>query len=228
INIDNEGVQNENLIDFYNGIIDHVNYYLQLFKNNILISTLVDKIILLIPDELLKEMKTDTKSFGEQLVKLISNKVMTKVSLGISVLFKGIDHFQKGYNEANKSIQIASKEGSLSNVISFDELGYLGFLLNSSNVTDLERFGVTFLKDIIKYDKESNGELLRTLYYLLEFQGSVTQTSREMMISEGAVRYRLKRINEISKIDLTNSKDFVNAHLAVHILILFGLWRLNN
>jgi hypothetical protein len=75
LNIDNEGVRNVNLIDFNNGIIDHINYYLQLFKNNILISSLIDNIIIVVPDELLKEMKTDKKNFGEQLVKLISNKL---------------------------------------------------------------------------------------------------------------------------------------------------------
>jgi DNA-binding PucR family transcriptional regulator len=153
---------------------------------------------------------------------------MTKVNLGIGSSFKGVDQFKKGYNEANRSLQIAKREGSSSNVISFEELGYLGFLLNSSNVTDLESFAVTLLKELIKYDKECSGELLKTLYYLLEFQGNVIQTSRKMMVSEGAVRYRLKRICEISNIDLTNSKDFVNAHLAVHILILFGLWEVDN
>lgn len=228
LNIDHEGVENLNLIGFYNEMIDHIHYYLQLFKNNILVSALVDKIIIVVPDELLIEMKTDKKSFGEQLVKLISNKVMAKVSLGIGASFKRVDHFQKSYNEANKSLQIAKREGNSSNVIAFDELGYLGFLLNSSNVTDLEGFAVTLLKDIMKYDKESNGELLKTLYYLLEFQGNVIQTSRKMLVSEGAVRYRLKRISEISNINLTNSNDFVNAHLAVQILILFGLWEVTN
>ena len=166
----------------------------------------------------------DMKSFGEHLDKIISNKVKTKVSIGISSLFRGIDHFQKSYTEAHKSIQVANREGSSTNIVSFDEIGYLGFLLNSSNITDLKKFAVNLLQDIMTYDHKSNGELMKTLYYLLEFQGNITQTAREMMISEGAVRYRLKRINEMTKIDLANSKDFVNAHLAVHILLLFGLW----
>ena len=196
-------------------------------KNNILISTYLDRVILLVSEDLISNLKTDSKSFGEQLVTIISNKVKVNVNIGISSLFNGLNNFQKSFSESNKAIQIANRKESITNVISFNELVYLGFLLESNNISELEKFAVKLLEDLMTYDEESNGELLKTLFYLLEFQSSITQTSREILISEGAVRYRLKRIEEIAKINLNDTKDFVNAHLSVQILLLFGIWELN-
>lgn len=223
----NESIQNENEVNSKHEIIDYINNYLQPFvKNNIIISTYLDRIILLVSEDLIRNLKTDSKSFGEQLVTIISNKVKASVNIGISSLFKGLHHFQKSFSESNKAIQIANRKESITNVISFNEMGYLGFLLESNNISDLEKFAVNLLDCLMRYDKEGNGELLKTLYFLLEFQGSITQTSSKMMISEGAVRYRLKRIGEIANINLNDTKDFVNTHLALQILLLFGIWEL--
>lgn len=67
---------------------------------------------------------------------------------------------------------------------------------------------------------------MKTLYFLLEFQGNITLVSRKLMLSDGAVRYRLKRISEITNLDFGNTKDFLNAHLALQIYLLFGIWDL--
>lgn len=229
INFENLKIQHKNVISFKHEMMDYLSYYIKSFENNnILISTYLENIILLISDDLIHKLKTDSKSFGQQLVSVISNKVNAKVNMGISSLFVGIDNFQKSFSESNKAIQIANRKENLINVISFNELGYLGFLLESNNIPNLEKFAINLLEDLLTYDKENNGELLKTLYYLIETQGSITQTSSKMMISEGAVRYRLKRIAEISNINLSDTKDFVNAHLAIQILLLLGLWELDN
>ncbi len=179
------------------------------YGRNGLVSTRLDKIISVIPEVLLTQMKLDPKSFGELLVNIVNaNYADFRITLGVSSLCKGIGSFRNGYEEANKSIGIAHSRVVKSNVITFDELGSLGIILHAKNAQELESFAMRLLKDLLAYDKEKDAELLKTLYLFLENQGNIHQTSREMMISIGAIRYRLKRIQEISGIDLTRAKDF--------------------
>jgi purine catabolism regulator len=222
-------VEKASSFDYKNKIIDDINYQLSSFGKSCFVSSLIDKIIILVPQELLIQMKTTPKKLGELLEKTIRKKYRNaSLFIGISSLFHGLDNYRKAYEEASKSISLASRKESPTNIISYEDLGYLGFLLNTNNMEELEKFAKNLLSDLLIYDKESNSEFLKTLYFLLEFQGNITQVSRKLMVSDGAVRYRLKRISEITNLDLSTTKDFLNAHLALKIFLLFGIWELNS
>jgi purine catabolism regulator len=222
-------VEKASSFDYKNKIIDDINYQLSSFGKSCFVSSLIDKIIILVPQELLIQMKTTPKKLGELLEKTIRKKYRNaSLFIGISSLFHGLDNYRKAYEEASKSISLASRKESPTNIISYEDLGYLGFLLNTNNMEELEKFAKNLLSDLLIYDKESNSEFMKTLYFLLEFQGNITQVSRKLMVSDGAVRYRLKRISEITNLDLSTTKDFLNAHLALKIFLLFGIWELNS
>ncbi|WP_181410205.1 XylR N-terminal domain-containing protein [Paenibacillus sp. tmac-D7] len=214
-------------MEFKKRIAETIHSQLKSYGRNGLVSTRLDKIISVIPEVLLTQMKLDPKSFGELLVNIVNaNYADFRITLGVSSLCKGIGSFRNGYEEANKSIGIAHSRVVKSNVITFDELGSLGIILHAKNAQELESFAMRLLKDLLAYDKEKDAELLKTLYLFLENQGNIHQTSREMMISIGAIRYRLKRIQEISGIDLTRAKDFFDTHLALQILMFYGVFEL--
>jgi PucR family transcriptional regulator, purine catabolism regulatory protein len=215
------------LFSFKNKIIDLITYHMDSFGKKCLVSNLLDKIIILVPKEFLSLLNTKLKNLGESLANVIFNKYPnSNIYLGISSVFSGLDKFRKAYEEAVKSISIAYRKESTPNIIAFEDLGYLGFLLNTTNDKGLEEFAKGLLSNLLIYDQQSNSELLKTLYFLLEYQGNITQASQKLMISDGAVRYRLKRIAEITDLDISKTKDFLDAHLALQIFLLFGIWDL--
>lgn len=216
------------LFEVNNKIIDDVNYQLNSYGKSCIVTNLFDKIIVLVPQEFLINMKTTPKKLGELIEKTIRRKYgHFNLYLGISSLFKGLENFRKSYEEASISISIASRKESTKTIICYEDLGYLGFLLTTNNIAELEKYAKNLLSDLLIYDKKSNSEFMKTLYFLLEFQGNITLVSRKLMLSDGAVRYRLKRISEITNLDFGNTKDFLNAHLALQIYLLFGIWDLN-
>ncbi|AGK54550.1 XylR N-terminal domain-containing protein [Bacillus sp. 1NLA3E] len=215
------------LFEVNNKIIDEVNYQLNSYGKSCIVTNLLDKIIVLIPKEFLIKMKTTPKKLGELIEKTIRKKYgHSNLYLGISSLFKGLENFRKAYEESSISISIASRKESTKTIICYEDLGYLGFLLTTNNIAELEKYAKNLLSDLLIYDKKSNSEFMKTLYFLLEFQGNITLVSRKLMLSDGAVRYRLKRISEITNLDFGNTKDFLNAHLALQIYLLFGIWDL--
>jgi sugar diacid utilization regulator len=215
------------LMELSKRIADAIHDQLKLYGRNYLVSRRLDKISVLIPEDILNKTKLESKAFGELMVNLIStiNKDF-RIILGISSLCNGISTFRMGYEEAIKAIEMAQTGRLKSNVISFDELGFLGILLHAKDAQHLEIFAMRLLKDLVKYDQEKGTELLKTLYIFLENQGNIHNTSQEMMISIGGLRYRLKRIQEISKIDLTRERDLFDKHLALKILLFYGLFKI--
>ncbi len=215
------------LMELRRSIADTLESQLLSYGKGCLVASRLDKIIALIPQEVVAQMKFELKTFGEFLVNIISNNYAdNKTILGISSLCKGIDTFRKGYEEANKSIIMAKRGRVTSNVISVDEMGSLGILLCTKDEKELESFATGLLKELLAYDEENNAELLKTLYYYMENQGNIQQTSVQMTISMGAIRYRLKRVQEISELDITSAKGFIDSYLALKILMFLGKWGL--
>jgi sugar diacid utilization regulator len=216
------------LMDFRKRLEDAIHNLLITYGRSFFVSSRIDKVIALIPEEMIRETKLDPKSFGVLLMNRVSaNYSDFKITLGISSQCKGIHAFRNGYHEAEKAIGMARTGKMKSDVILFEELGTLGkILLHAKDEHELEKFAMGMLKDLVNYDRKNGGELLRTLYHYFQEQGNIHRTARAMMISIGAVRYRLRRIHEICGLDLSQSRDFYNTHLAIQILIYYGIFEI--
>lgn len=205
-----------------NLLLNHLNLY----EKKCLVSTRLDQIIGIIPADLLNENKLQPVSFGELLVNILRSRYGNfKINLGISTLTKGIDEFRSRYEEANKSAELAYSSNKKKNVIAFDELGFLGILLHAGDGRQLENFAMKLLGDLVNYDKENNTELLKTMYVFLENQGNIHQSSHELNISVGGLRYRLKRVQEISHINIQKDDDLFDIHLALKILLFYRIFK---
>lgn len=205
-----------------NLLLNHLNLY----EKKCLVSSRLDQIIGIIPADLLNENKLQPVSFGELLVNILRSRYGNfKINLGISTLTKGIDEFRSRYEEANKSAELAYSSNKKKNVIAFDELGFLGILLHAGDGRQLENFAMKLLGDLVNYDKENNTELLKTMYVFLENQGNIHQSSHELNISVGGLRYRLKRVQEISHINIQKDDDLFDIHLALKILLFYKIFK---
>lgn len=193
-----------------------------------LMSSNLNQIVLLMPHEMIKRSKLEVNEFGQSILNRITNRFGNfNIMLGISSLCKQIKTLKKGFEEAEKAIEILKLKRSPLRVIFFGELGSIGKIFCSENLVELENHACELLNEIKAYDEQYNLELLKTLYYFIENQGNMQKTSRELNISMGAIRYRMKRIQELSDLDLTNSQDFFDAHLAVQVYIFLGMMKFN-
>lgn len=190
-----------------------------------LLTSKADHIVALIPLELLQKMDMGAKAFGQLLLKTTQTKYTDlNITIGISSLCEKVKDYRRGYEEAQKALKISSIQKKNKSIASFEDLGSFSRLFNSENLNELKNLADQLLLGIRDYDEKNNSELLKTLHYYLENQGNIQNTSQDLHISIGATRYRLKRIQEISNLDLTVAKDFYEAHLALQILIFIGVF----
>jgi purine catabolism regulator len=103
--------------------------------------------------------------------------------------------------------------------MTYDELGPYKYLLRmslDSGLRDPHRDAVTRLAD---YDRERSTSLLRTLEEFLRRRGNISATSDALYIHPNTLRQRLRRVLELSGLDL-RKEDWLMVEIAVKLVKL--------
>jgi DNA-binding PucR family transcriptional regulator len=99
-------------------------------------------------------------------------------------------------------------------VTTFDELGFYRMLGNPESNRDVGEFVREWLGPLIDYDGTRNYDLVLTLWQYYECGGNYDATARELMIHRSTLRYRLRRIRELTGHDLGAVDTRLNLHIA--------------
>lgn len=117
----------------------------------------------------------------------------------------------------------AAASGAAAGVVLFDELGLLQFLLAPSDRTDQLRYARSVLGPAIDYDAEHHTDLVATLSAYLDDGCSLTRAADRLYVHPKTVRYRLRRVEELTGRDLAGQADRFDAQLAIAILAALHL-----
>jgi GAF domain-containing protein len=140
-------------------------------------------------------------------------------SIGLSNPCQGAASFQAGFEEAEHALVGASVIRGTPGVMTYEELGPYKYLLRmpfDSAVRDAHRDAVTRVAD---YDRERQTALLRTLEEFLRRRGNISATAEALYVHPNTLRQRLRRIQELSGIDLRKD-DWLLVEIAVKMVKL--------
>jgi PucR family transcriptional regulator, purine catabolism regulatory protein len=104
-------------------------------------------------------------------------------------------------------------------VMAYDELGPYKYLLRmslDSSVRDAHRDAVARL---VEYDRQRSTSLLVTLEEFLRRRGNISATAEALYVHPNTLRQRLRRIMELSGIDLRKD-DWLMVEIAVKLVKL--------
>jgi DNA-binding PucR family transcriptional regulator len=104
-----------------------------------------------------------------------------------------------------------------SRVIRSDELASHDLLLAGVPAVTRQAFADRILAPLAAYDARHHSELLRTLEAFLACDGSWTRCAAVMHVHVNTLRYRIKRISELTGRDLDRFEDRVDFHLALRL-----------
>ena len=102
-------------------------------------------------------------------------------------------------------------------VVTSDEVASHELLLASVSGSVLRSFRQRLLGPLQAYDERHHAELLPTLRQFLACSGSWNACAASMYVHVNTVRYRIRRIEELTGRDLSRLDDQVDFFLALHI-----------
>jgi PucR family transcriptional regulator, purine catabolism regulatory protein len=119
----------------------------------------------------------------------------------------------RSLREARYALQVCRLEGRTD--AGFEDLGTYRLLLSMTEPDALRAFADSLLAPLDAYDREQGGELVSSLQAFLQHNARWESASATLFVHRHTLRYRMRKVEELTGRDLTSSFDRMEFWLAL-------------
>jgi DNA-binding PucR family transcriptional regulator len=134
--------------------------------------------------------------------------------IGVGSRRSNLDEFPLSYQEAQLALKMQLAAGRPDRVTMFDDLGVYQVLATTQNSAAMDRFVHDWLGVLMDYDAAHGAQLVLTLSEYLDCGGNYDVTAKALVVHRSTLKYRLRRIREVSGHDLGCPDTQFNLQLA--------------
>ena len=128
----------------------------------------------------------------------------------------GVGSLRRAFHEARCALEATSlSNGEAPDVASHDDLGAFTLLLALQDDDALRAYSDGLLEPIERTEGEYGGELLRSLEAFIENNGNWERAARRLYCHRHTLRYRIRKIEELTGRDLGRATDRIELWLAL-------------
>jgi PucR family transcriptional regulator, purine catabolism regulatory protein len=144
------------------------------------------------------------------------------ITIGIGGICRDPADIARSYGQARRTIDAVLRLGRRGQVVAFEDLGVHRLLLQVPDLAELRSFAAEILGKLSGQERQRGAELLATLACYFRENGSPQRTARSLHVHPNTVAYRIRRIQEITGIQLDNYRDRLMAQVALEIIDALG------
>jgi PucR family transcriptional regulator, purine catabolism regulatory protein len=122
---------------------------------------------------------------------------------------------RRAYQEARFALEAAGSAGRDAPVATVADLGSHRLLLARQEDAALEAISRGLLGPLLDYDRRQHGDLVASLRAFLEHNGNWEAAARALAVHRHTLRYRVRRVAELTGRDLDSAADRVEFWLAL-------------
>jgi purine catabolism regulator len=148
----------------------------------------------------------------EELRGALAGRVEAPVRLGAGSPVSPLE-VGRSLREARYALQVCRLERW--DAAGFEDLGTYRLLLSMTEPDALRAFADSLLAPLDAYDHEHNGELVTSLRAFLEHNARWETAATELFVHRHTLRYRMRKVEELTGRDLTSSFDRMEFWLAL-------------
>ena len=216
------GQDEKRILHFKTEFVSTVQGYLERFGKGIVVNK-GDNLILLVQQTMQNCPEKVTRKLAENIIdQVLKSYPKITLSMGIGSNCTELSEFNNSYLSAKKALEIGKILKRHSKVISLEQFGTHALLFRVLDPQDIYSFATNHIGALLTYDETFQTELVPTLQEFLSHRGNVEGTAKTMDMSISGLKYRLKRIKEITGQDPKDGQAFFNLYLAINILQLVG------
>jgi sugar diacid utilization regulator len=161
-----------------------------------------------------REGHDDQHRWGELHRALTTSLRSGSGAIGVGGVCNAPSEIPRSYAEAKRALRVRLGSSSPSGVMLYDDLGIYRLFALGDDDYDVRRFVREWLGSLLDYDATSKSDLVETLWQYFECGGNYDSTARVLHIHRSTLRYRLRRIRELSGHDLGDVDSRLNLHVA--------------
>ena len=122
--------------------------------------------------------------------------------------------FPRSYREARFALGLQGPAGQHGCSLCFDDLGVFRLLGQVADPADLRELATSWLDPLLRHDARRGSDYVETIAVYLECGGSHEQAAESLIVHRSTLKYRLRRIREISGYDLADRDTRFHLELA--------------
>jgi sugar diacid utilization regulator len=127
-----------------------------------------------------------------------------------------LDEFPRSCREAELALRMQKSVGGPERVTLFDDLGVYKILATAGDTSAMERFVAEWLGPLMEYDSVHGTPLVLTLSEYLDRGGNYDASAQALSVHRSTLKYRLRRIRQVSGYDLGRPDVQFNLQVATH------------
>ena len=127
----------------------------------------------------------------------------------------GLGSLRRAFHEARCALEATSLNGAGPEVASHRDLGAFTLLLALQDDEALRLYSDGLLEPIQRGEGDYGGELLRSLEAFIENNGNWERAARQLYCHRHTLRYRIRKIEELTGRDLSRATDRIELWLAL-------------
>jgi sugar diacid utilization regulator len=144
------------------------------------------------------------------------------ITIGIGGACRDPADIARSYGQARRTIDAVVRLGRQGQVVAFEDLGIHRLLLQVPDLAELRSFATEILGKLGGQERQRGTELLATLACYFRENNSPQRTARSLHVHPNTVAYRIRRIQEITGLQLGNYRDRLMAQVALEIIDALG------
>lgn len=127
-----------------------------------------------------------------------------------------LNDLHHSYQEALFTIHLSKLTGKSNLVRHFSDLGIFTLICNN-DLSDLKSFSDKYLEPVLQFDSEYKRELLDSLLCFFDANLDIKDAADKLHMHINTLRYRLKKVEELTGMDLQKMDDRANLYAALKI-----------
>jgi purine catabolism regulator len=143
------------------------------------------------------------------------------ITAGISRPVASAASWPRAYDEAEQALGLSLQLFGPRSITAYSDLGVFRLLLELRGSAELRSFYHQTLGTLVGHDRANGGELVRTLEGYFAALGNVHQAAELLHVHRNTLIYRLRRISEISGLNLKRAEDVLALQLALRAHRIF-------
>ena len=140
------------------------------------------------------------------------------LSIGVGGPCRAATQIASAYADARRTIVTAQRMGRRDQVVAFEDLGIHRLLLERADISQLRTFADEVLGELVR----RRPEYVHTLACFFRENNSPQRAARTLHVHANTVAYRIRRVEELTGLDLDNYRDRLLAQVAVEIIEAVG------
>ncbi|HTX69364.1 MAG TPA: helix-turn-helix domain-containing protein [Thermoleophilia bacterium] len=145
-----------------------------------------------------------------------------RLAVGSSAAHRHAGAGPKAIQEADDAVQLAARGADAEGLVLFEELSARFRLLQGQSPDALVDIARRTIVPLLEYDARRHTHLMETLRTLLDNHFAVQPTAEALFIHRNTLQKRLRRIESLLEVDLTDIDDMMELYLGLRALQLVG------